>query len=138
MGAARRDFVVIALGDRDAAGYDERALPLLIALVDSTAPDTRVVSNLGVVSFFLLSERGIAAAKDLVSQAEILRDRDPQFASLGIGTAHGPLIADFDSHGRVKADFVPVGEAANRASRRSCSEQNYRECLGNIDEAQIV
>jgi hypothetical protein len=138
MGAARKDFVVVALGDRDAGGYDERTLPLLVALADSTAPDARVFTTLGVVAFYLSSERGVAAARDLVSQAEVLRDRDPQFSSLGIGAAHGPLFADFDWRGRVKAAFIPVGETANRASAGVAREQNYREILDHLGEHQTV
>ena len=138
MGAARKDFVVIALGDRGANGYDERALPVLVALTDSTSPDARVFSKLGVVAFFLPSERGIAAARALVSQAEVLRDRDTQFGSLGIRVARGPLLADFDSRGRVKGGFTPVGETANRASAGVAREQNYPEILEHLDQHQTV
>ena len=138
MGAARKEFIVIALGDRDAYGYDELGLPILVALVDSTAPDARVFTNRGVVAFFLPSVRGIAAARDLVSQAEVLRDRDPQFESLGIGFARGPLLADFDSRGRVKADFTPIGETANHASAGVAREQVTQEILAQLDEHQTV
>jgi hypothetical protein len=135
MGAERKDFVVVALGDRDAEGYGEHTLPLLVALADSTAPDARVFTTLGVVAFYLSSERGVAAARDLVSQAETLRDRDPQFSSLGIGAARGPLFADFDSRGRVKVGFTPVGETANRASAAVAGDENYWKIF---DEHQTV
>jgi len=138
MGAERRDFIVIAVGDTESYGYNEQALPPLIALADSTAPETRVFTNIGVVAFYLPSERGIAAARDLVSQAETLRDRNSQFTSLRIGVARGPLIADFDRRGAVKRDFTPLGEAANRASAGVARKQNYREILEHLDERQTV
>jgi hypothetical protein len=138
MGAERRDFIVIALGDRESDGYDERALRVLVALVDSTSPDARVFTDKGVAAYFLPSDRGIAAAKNLVSQAEILRDRDAQFASLGIGAARGPLLADFDRSGAVTRDFTPLGETANRASAGVARGQNYREIMEHLDEPQTV
>ena len=138
MGAARKDFVVVALGDRAVEDFDERELPLLIALADSTLPDARVFTTLGVVASYLVSERGLAAARDLVSQAEILRDGDRRFSSLGIGVARGPLFADFDWRGRVKSGVTPVGEPANRASAGAADEQNYREVLEHLDERQTV
>jgi hypothetical protein len=87
MRAARKEFVVVALGDRNAYGYDEHTLPILLRLMESSAPDARLSSHRGVVGYYLPSSRAIAAILDLVSAAETLRDSDSRFASLGIGSA---------------------------------------------------
>ena len=138
MGAARKEFVVVALGDRDGYGYDEHTLPILVRLVQSSSPDTHRSTPLGVMGFFLPCRRSIAALSDLVSAAETLRNSDSRFASLGIGISRGPLIAEFDWRGKVKSSTMPLGETANRASSGVAGPQNYRETINALHDAQTA
>ncbi len=138
MGAARKEFVVVALGDRDGYGYDEHTLPILLRLVESSSPDAHLSTHLGVISFFLPSHRSLDSVLDLVSAAETLRDGDSRFPSLGIGVSRGPLIAEFDWRGRVKHSTIPSGETANRASAGVAGLQNYRETLNTLHDTATV
>jgi len=125
---------VLILGDRDCYGLDEHTLPLLVKLIDSSNPDSRQFSHLGVSAYYVRSGRAIAAVERMLSQAEGLRDTDGRFAKLGIGLAHGQMIADFDWLGRVKRNFIPLGDAVNRAARGVCGAQIYREILAELNE----
>ena len=138
MEAARKEFIVLALGDRDGYGYDEHTLAILVRLFQSSSPDMHRSTHLGVIGFFLSCHRSIAAVSDLVSAAETLRDGDSRFASLGIGISSGPLIAEFDRRGNVKGSTMPIGETANRASSGVTGPQNYREILNALHDAQTV
>jgi hypothetical protein len=138
MGAARKEFVGVALGDRDAHGYDEHTLSILLRLMESSAPDVQLSTHCGVMGYYLSSGRAIAAVSELVSAAETLRDGDSRFASLGIGLSRGPLIAEFDWRGRVKPSRIPVGETANKASAGVVGPQNYRKTLSTLHGATTV
>ena len=83
--AKRKEFIVLAVGDKNSYGYDEHTLPLLIQLVDSSAPDARQFNRIGVVAYYQRSSRAIAAVEDVLSRAEQLRDTDARFGTLGIG-----------------------------------------------------
>ncbi len=127
---------MLAIGDRDAEGFGEEAWLRLRQLIDSSAPDARVFSQIGAVGYYLRSARAVAAVEDVISRAETLRDSDEALSTLGIGLAHGPLLADFDSHGRVDPAFLPVGVVANDASRAVHEAQTYRETLAELHETQ--
>ena len=134
MSANRKHFIVLAVGDRDSYGYDEHTLPILVHLIDSASPDTRQFTHLGVVAYYLHSDRAIAAVESVLSKAESVRDTDPRFAALGIGLAHGQMIADFDWLGRLKRDSIPLGEVATRASVAVRGAQTYREIFTELHE----
>jgi hypothetical protein len=136
MSGQRQEFIVLAIGDRESQGYDEAAQIRLLQLIDSSIPDTRVSSHIGVVGFYVRSARAATAVEQIISLAERLRDSDNTFATLGIGLAHGPLIADFDADGSVNSAFTPVGEVANNASSAVHGAQNYREILSDLYEKQ--
>ncbi len=134
MSANRKNFIVLAIGDRDSYGYDELTLPLLVELVDSSSPDARQFTHAGIVAYYLCSGHPIGDVESVLSKAESLRDTDPRFATLGIGLAHGQMIADFDWLGRLKRDCIPLGEVATRASMSVRSAQTYREVLIELHE----
>ena len=134
MSASRKEFIVLAIGDRDSYGYDEYTLPLLVELIDSSNPDARQFTHVGVVAYYLRSGRAVASVESMLSKAESLRDTDPRFAKLGIGLSHGQMIADFDLLGRLKLHSIPLGEVATRASMSVRGVQNYREILTEIHE----
>jgi len=136
--AKLKEFIVLAVGDRDAYGYDEQTLPLLIRLIDSSEPDSRQFTPVGVVAYYLRSSRAVAAIDSILSRAEQLRDTDPRFKTLGFGLAHGQMIADFDWLGRLKRGFIPLGEVANRASTGIGGAQVYREILTELHETKAV
>ena len=136
MSGQRKEFIVLAVGDRDGEGFPEHTYVRLLQLIDASAPDARVPSPRGFVAYYLPSPRALSAVERVISQAETLRESDPACASLGIGLAHGPLIADFDSHGRVNNAFPPIGEVANAASRAIHAEQNYRNTLSELYHVQ--
>jgi hypothetical protein len=127
-----KEFIVLAIGDKDSCGYDERTLPVLILLVDSSAPDAWQFTRIGVVAYYVRSSRAVAAVEEILSRAERLRDTDARFGTLGIGLANGPMIADFDSLGRLKQEMPPLGEVANRASLGVRSAQTYREIFTQL------
>jgi len=138
MSGKRKEFLVLAIGDREAEGYDELALPRLLQMIDSSAPDAKVFTPLGVLGFYLRSPRAASVVERVISQAESLRDSDKTFATLGIGLAHGPLIADFHADGSVNPTFAPLGEVANRASRAVQGAQNYREVLSDLYDTRTA
>jgi hypothetical protein len=129
MSAKRKEFIVLALGDKDDWGYNEDTLPVLFKLVESSAPDSRLFMYFGVMAYYLRSRRSVTAVRKVISELEVLRDGDARFNSLGIGLAFGEMVADFDWLGRIKPTFQPMGEAANRASKGAKSEMSYREVL---------
>ena len=132
MSGQRTEFIVLAIGDRDREGYAEGASLRLLLVIDASAPDARVHNHIGVVGFYLPTARAIAAVEDAISSAEELRDSDDTFATLGIGLACGPLLADFDAPDRLNPSFLPVGEVANHASRAVHGAQTYRETLSEL------
>ena len=134
MSGQRKEFIVVAIGDREAEGFAEEASVRLRHLLDSSAPDAAVFSHIGGIGYYLHSARAIAAVEDVIARAETLRDTDATFSTLGIGLAHGPLLADIDSHGRVDPAFLPVGVVANDASRAVHGMQAYREALAELHE----
>jgi hypothetical protein len=132
----RKEFIVLAVGDRDKEGFAESAHLRLLQLIDSSAPDARVCSPMGIVAYYLRSARAAAAVEDVISRAETLRDSDAAFSSIGIGLAHGPLIAGFDSGGRVNPAVAPLGVVASHASRAVHEAQTYRNTLSALRELQ--
>lgn len=136
MSGRRVDFVVLALSDREDWGYNEETLPMLVGLIDRSKPDARFLSHKGAIAYYLSTSRTVAAVETLIVEAETMRDTDPRFASLGIGLAYGPLIADFDWRAPVKNSFLPVGVTANEAARESVTTQNYRKILRNLPRGE--
>jgi hypothetical protein len=136
MSAKRKQFIVLCVGDKDSYGYDENTLPLLLQIVDSSNPSGRVFTHTGVVGYYQSSRRALARVEEVLSRVERLRDSDTRFNSLGIGLAHGDLIADFDWFGRLKRGFKPMGEAANRAFVGAYggvkNELQYKKVLGEL------
>jgi hypothetical protein len=132
----RKGFIVLAVGDRDSEGFPESAYLRLHQLIDSSAPDARVCSPTGIVAYYLPSSRAVTAVEEVISHAEMLRDTDSAFSAVGIGLAHGPLIADFDLHGRVNPAFPPLGVVANSVSRGVHGPQTYRSTLAELQERQ--
>jgi hypothetical protein len=132
----RKEFIVLAIGDRDGEGFGESTYLRLLQIIDSSAPNAHVCSPRGFVAYYLPSPRALSAVEEVIAQAETLRDSDEACASIGIGLAQGPLIADFDWRGRVKPAFLPVGEVANFASRAIHGEQTYRQTLRELFHTQ--
>jgi len=136
MSAKQKQFIVLCIGDKDSYGYDEHTLPLLLQIIDSSNPCGREFTHTGVVGYYQSSRRALARVEEVLSQAERLRDLDTRFNTLGIGLAHGDLIADFDWFGRLKRGFTPMGEAANRASvgayTGAGNELQYKEVLDEL------
>jgi len=135
VGAKRKEFIVLALGDKDSWGYNEHTLPLLLRLVDSSNPDVRDFTHFGIMAFYLPSRRALAAIKEVIASAEALRDGDPRFASLGIGLAYGPLTAVFDWLGRVKHCPTPFGIVANQASNDIHDARKYPAVMLELSKA---
>jgi hypothetical protein len=136
--AKRKRFIILCFGntDADSLGYDEETLPLLWKLVDSCKPAARLFNHMGAVAYYLASLRTIAVVEGLITKAELLRDTDSRFATLGIGLAEGWLIAEFDWLGRVKSDrFMPLGDAVNDAARPAREPQRYKERLRELKES---
>jgi hypothetical protein len=136
MSGQSKEFIVLAVGDRDGEGFPESAYLQLLQVIDSSAPDARVHSARGFVAYYLPSQRALAAIEQVVSRAETLRDTDQVCASLGIGLAHGPLLADLDADGKVNPAFTPLGTVANSASRAILGEQTYRKILSELHSVQ--
>jgi hypothetical protein len=134
MSGKRKEFIVLAVGDKESFGYDEDSLPLLIELIDSSTPDARTFNHRGVMAYYVHSNGAIAAVEGVLSRVERLRDTDRRFEMLGIGLAHGYMVADFDWLGRLKRRFPPMGVVANRASRSVLGPQTYRETLAELHE----
>ncbi len=134
MGAKVKKFIVLCVGDKDAYGYDEHTLPLLLHLIDASTPDARIFTHTGVVAYYQICRHALGAIKDAVSRAERLRDSDSRFSTLGIGLAHGDLIANFDWLGRLKQDSTPMGMAVNHASAGVRDAKKYNEILKELHE----
>jgi len=113
--AIREPFIVVALADRDGFGFNEHTLETLVALIDAHSPDHRDVTHLGVMAYFRRSPEAARRVQSLADAAEQLR-KSPEFASVGIGIASGPMIADS------AAGMTPLGTTANDASRLSMSD----------------
>jgi hypothetical protein len=130
--AQRKDFIVLAIGHRDGEEFRESAYLQILQLIDWSAPDARVCSPRGFVAYYLCSTTAVAAVTDIISRVDTLRDTRTNYSSLGIGLAHGPLIADFDWGGRVKPSSLPLGEVANAASVAVRQGQIYRNILSEL------
>jgi hypothetical protein len=130
-------FIVLTLGDTESWGYNEHTLPMLLQLVDSSGPDYRMFTHTGVVANYLTSKRALKAVEDIIARAETLRDKDPRFATLGIGLAEGELLAEFDWLGRLKADGDrPLGPALSDAVQVEGEPQRYRKILQTLRERE--
>jgi len=126
-------FIVVSIGDTDGHGYDEKALPLLLALVDAHAPDHRIFTHTGVVAQFRSSKQKLQVVRELVAQVERLRAADPRFVELKIGIAEGELTGNFDRLGRVKAGAMGLlGDANIEAVRGEKISGDYARKLNLI------
>ena len=132
MAAKHQRFIVLVLADRDNYGFDEITLPPLIALMDSALPDQRRWLHTGVIGYFLTSSRSLAQVQKIIEQAERLRGTDSRFASLGIGLAEGPMVADFTWLGHLKEEMAPLGTVANDASRSAQLSDAYKKTLQSL------
>jgi len=137
MSLERKRFIVVSLGDTKSWGYDEQTLPMLLEIIDSSSPDFRVWTHVGVLANYLTSPRALKVVEDVIAKAERLRDADPRFTTLGIGLAEGELSADFDWLGRLKTDrksMRPLGEPLNEAVRCEREPEEYKETLRTLRE----
>ncbi|MFA5190476.1 MAG: hypothetical protein WC740_07120 [Verrucomicrobiia bacterium] len=135
MSAKIKRFIVVSLSDSNSWGYNEHTLPLLLRLVDSSMPDARSFTHLGVVAYFLTSPQALVAVETLITQAGALRDSDSRFATLSIGLAEGELLGEFDWLGRLKKNsIVPLGTAYNEAVLSAEEPQKYKETLRVLRE----
>jgi hypothetical protein len=135
MSSKRKRFITLALGDTESWGYDDVTLPMLLQLVDSSAPDHRMFTHESVIVNYLTSGQALKAIEDIITKAESLRDSDPRFASLGIGLAEGEWIAEFDLLGRLNAEhMLPLGGSLADAVRAARVPQCYREVLQTLRE----
>ena len=129
----RKKFITLTLGDTELWGYNEHTLPMLLQLVDSSAPDYRMFTHAGIVANYLTSPQALRMVEGVIAKAEGLRDSDSRFATLGIGLAEGELIVEFDWLGRIKIDRVkPLGGSVNDAYRVEREPQRYREILQTL------
>jgi hypothetical protein len=117
MPVREKRFIVLDFSDRDEFGFNEHTLPPLIALMDSASPDHRPWCHAGVTGYFLASASAAKRVQKTIEAAEHLRDTDSRFASLGIGSAEGPMIAEFTWLGRLKTQITPIGDVARVACR---------------------
>ncbi len=118
--AKAKSFIVVSIRNVNGCAHGEHLLPLLVTLIDSHAPDHRVITNRGVVVHFRTSKRKFKRVRTLVAQAESLRARDARFAELKIGVAEGELTGEFDWFGRVKSyGYVGLFGGANLEAVRS-------------------
>jgi hypothetical protein len=127
-----KSFGVLVFKDRDGYGYDEHALPALVALMDSAGPDQRLWTHVGVTGFFLPSRHALARLRSVIAQAEMLRASDARFQRLGIGLAEGRLVAEFTWFGRLKSQLPPLGLPVNTA-HHSAAADNYLNVLCQLD-----
>ena len=132
MPAKRKRFIVLMLTDRDNYGFDEHTLPPLVALMDSASPDGCRWLHTGVIGYFVTSRHSSTRVQRVIEQAEQLRTADSRFASLGIGLAEGPMVADFTWLGRLKPDMFPLGTVANDASRSAQLPDAYQQPLRSL------
>ena len=137
MSFERKRFIVVSLGDTDSWGYDEQTLPMLLQIIDSSTPDFRVWTHIGVLANYLTSTHALRVVEEVIAKAARLRDSDPRFATLGIGLAEGELSAEFDGLGRLKTDRTsirPLGEPLNEAVRCEREPEKYKETLRTLRE----
>jgi len=119
MSVKQANFIVVSLADLDNYGFDEHTLPALASLVDSHEPDCRLVIYAGIQAFFLASEATRNRVARLVADAKRLKT-EKRFESLGVGTAEGLLLADFNWLGKLKSDtFMPMGDASAQALKNA-------------------
>lgn len=133
MSIKRKKFIVLTLGDTESWGFNEETLPLLLRLVDSSAPDHRQFSHAGVIAYYLSSRQALRQVENVVAQAEALRDADSRFGSLGIGLGEGEMLVEFDLLGRLKTERVqPIGGMVADASRIERAGRRYKEALQTL------
>ena len=133
MSIKRKRFITVTLGDTKSWGWNEHTLPILLQLVDSSTPDYRMFTHIGIVANYLTSPRALRAVEDVIARAESLRDTDSRFATLGIGLAEGELLAEFDWLGRLKTERErPMGSSLTDAVRMEREPQRYREVLQTL------
>jgi hypothetical protein len=70
MKAKEKNFIIVSLADKNSYGFDERTLPKLVSLVDSTAPAWHTLFNTGIVAYYLSSRRSLATVELLVKRAD--------------------------------------------------------------------
>jgi len=122
MSAKKANSIVVALIDLDDWGFDEYSLPALVSLANSHHPTCRTFFHTGVMAYFLSSPETKARAEKLITEAKILKN-EKGFESLGIGSAEGPLLAEFTWLGKYKpTDLAPIGEAASEATKNARTE----------------
>jgi len=132
----RKRFITLTLGDTESWGWNEHTLPMLLQLVDSSTPDYRMFTHIGIVANYLTSRRTLKAVEDVIAGAERLRDSDSRFATLGIGLAEGELIAEFDWLGRLKTERErPMGSSLTDAVRVEREPLRYRKILQTLRES---
>jgi hypothetical protein len=135
MSSKRKRFIVLTLGDRETWGYNEQTLPILLEIVDSSAPDYRMFTHTGVIANYLSSPEALRTVELAITRAESLRDSDSRFATLGIGLAEGELLAEFDWFGRLKSNGDrPLGMALTEAVHSEREPQKYQEVLQILRE----
>src|SRR5205085_2786323 len=116
---------VLTLGDRDNYGFDEQALPPLVALMDAAAPDFRQWHHAAVTGYFIDSAQAFERVEHAIVQAEELRRSESRFRSLGIGVSSGEMLAEFTWRGHLKpSDTPPLGTATSDASLLAASSPN--------------
>jgi hypothetical protein len=131
----RKRFIVLSLGDTNLWGYNDHTLPMLLRLVDSSTPDYRVWTHVGVLANYLTSARALRKVEKVIASAEALRDTDPRFLTLGVGLAEGELIAEFDWLGRLKegrTDLRPLGQPLNDAIESERKPGKYKQILEEL------
>lgn len=135
MSIKRKKFIVLALGDTESWGFNEETLPLLLQLVDSSCPDHRQFTHARVIAYYFSSPQTLRSVEGVVSQAEMLRDSDSRFVSLGIGLAEGEMLAEYDLMGRLKTERLqPIGGFVADASRVEREGRRYKEALQTLRE----
>lgn len=133
MNIQRKRFITLTLGDTESWGYDELTLPMLLQIVDASAPDYRMFTHLGVLANYRSSSQGLDAVEEAIKRAEGLRDSDSRFATLGIGLAEGELTVEFDRWGRLKLDRLkPMGATVADADQVQRVPGRYREILQSL------
>ena len=137
--AKAKSFIVVSIGNTSGCVDGGQLLPLLMTIIDSHAPDHRVITNKGVMVHFRTSKRKFKMVKSLVAEAGALRTRDARFAELKVGVAEGELIGEFDWFGRVKSyGYLGLFGGANLEAVRSettpgaCKEK-LRSIAQNLD-----
>ena len=123
MSVKRARFIVVSLTDRDGYGFDEHSLPLLVQLVDSSAPDYRTFTHCGPHAFYLATPEARSRANALIIKAKEMRENNQNLTSLGVGSAEGDLLAEFSWLGRLKIDGpIPLGDASIQALEKAKTE----------------